>query len=121
MRDFQKWKLGTLTPSQVHQEVAGALAVFYPQTTFAETFGLVFAEANALGTPVLAHPLGSAEEVLSAGGAGQVMDLTEDEVVVDQIALWRDGGRPEVRGAAQFRLETVTKTWLDLLKEEKIG
>ena len=56
--------LGALPHEEVIRHVREAFCVFYPQATFAETFGLVFAEANAVGTPVLAHSLGSAAEVL---------------------------------------------------------
>src|SRR5581483_2147599 len=39
--------------------------VFYPKFVLPETFGLVFAEASAVGTPVLTHDCGAAAEVLA--------------------------------------------------------
>ncbi len=48
------------------QHIRESLCVFYPQTQRCETFGLVYAESNAVGTPVLAHDFGAAREVLSS-------------------------------------------------------
>lgn len=56
--------LGALPADQVSEHLASSLCVFYPQDSFAETFGLIYAEANALGTPVLAHDIGAAREIL---------------------------------------------------------
>jgi glycosyltransferase involved in cell wall biosynthesis len=56
--------LGALPAAQVREHLASSLCVFYPQDSFAETFGLIYAEANALGTPVLAHDIGAAREIL---------------------------------------------------------
>ncbi|GAA5483127.1 glycosyltransferase family 4 protein [Haloferula sargassicola] len=106
---------GALTPAEVHRHVAEALCVFYPQTGFAETFGLVFAEANALGTPVLAHPLGAASEVLEAGGPGQVADCSEPEFVVGTLRRWREGGRPRVTACPHYRPAAVIGRWMTLL------
>ena len=56
--------LGTLSHPQVIAKMRQALCIFYPQTRFAETFGLVLAEANAVGCPVLVHrSLGANDEV----------------------------------------------------------
>ena len=56
--------LGALPPAQVIEQARSALCVFMPNFLMPETFGLVFAEANAVGTPVLAHDCGAAREVL---------------------------------------------------------
>lgn len=105
---------GSLPSAELHAHVASALCVFYPQRSFAETFGLVFTEANALGTPVLAHPLGAAQEILEAGGAGQVIDCTPENVV-RTIRAWRNGARPMVRAHSDFRLENILPAWSALL------
>lgn len=107
-------RLGALPPAEVQKHVASALCVFYPQRTFAETFGLVFAEANSLGTPVLAHPLGAADEILGAGGDGQVIDCTPENVL-ETIREWRDSDRPEVSANPGFQLTDVLAEWTTLL------
>jgi glycosyltransferase involved in cell wall biosynthesis len=102
--------LGSLPTAEIHRHVASALCVFYPQRTFAETFGLVFAEANALGTPVLAHPLGAASEILDAGGEGQVSDCTSANVLKTMQA-WRGGARPHVESHPDFAMPNVLAEW----------
>ena len=60
---------GPRPPSAMHADVRGALCTFFPNFVVPETFGLVFAESLALGTPVpfaehgvgLAHPRCCAE------------------------------------------------------------
>ena len=105
---------GSLPGAELHAHVASALCVFYPQRGFEETFGLVFAEANALGTPVLAHPLGAATEVLAAGGSGQVVECTPENVL-HTIREWRGSGRPVVGGHRNFSLEKIIREWTGLL------
>lgn len=57
-----------------------ALCLFYPQTSFAESFGLVIAEANAVGTPALLHAgLGANEEFASS--TEQCVDGSDPEAV----------------------------------------
>ncbi|MDP0490220.1 MAG: glycosyltransferase family 4 protein [Verrucomicrobiota bacterium JB023] len=107
--------LGALKPDEVHREVADALCVFYPQTWFAETFGLVFAEANALGTPVLAHNLGAAGQVLPLGGPDQLCDCSDPASIVERIRSWREGSRPRVSLNPAFTIEQVTWDWINLL------
>ncbi|MGH8220826.1 MAG: glycosyltransferase family 4 protein [Steroidobacteraceae bacterium] len=57
--------LGPMPHARALGEVASALCVFYPNFVLPETFGLVFAEASAVGTPVLTHDCGAAAEVLA--------------------------------------------------------
>lgn len=105
-------QLGPLPHGEVLRHVGEAFCVLYPQTGFAETFGLVFAEANAMGTPVIAHPLGSAEEVL---GSSQVVDCRESQAVLDLFQRWREEGPPSVAPDGRFSLESVTRRWMELL------
>lgn len=113
-------RLGHLPPKEIHAEVSTALCVFYPQRNFEETFGLVFAEANALGVPVLAHGIGAAVEVLEKGGQGQVVNCTPRNVL-ETIRLWRAGGRPVVREAPEFSIARVLAEWEELFKTNKTG
>src|SRR4029077_5404911 len=54
--------LGPQPQAQMHAVVRGALCTFAPNFVLPETFGLVYAESKALGTPVLAHDCGAAAE-----------------------------------------------------------
>jgi glycosyltransferase involved in cell wall biosynthesis len=56
--------LGEQTHGQAMNHLARSSVLLYPQRTWPETFGYVFAEAAALGVPVLAYDHGAAREVL---------------------------------------------------------
>ena len=91
-----------------------SLCLFYPQTTFAETFGIVLAEANAVGCPVLTHGgLGANDEVVSS--PEQAIDCSDTAAVVGTIARWRQT-RPRVSGRCDFRLSSVIEDWRALLE-----
>lgn len=102
--------LGKLPHHDAIRHTREALCLFYPQAQFAETFGLVFAEANAVGTPVIAHPLGAAQEVL-AQEASQLLDANAPDAIVQRLVEWRAGARPRVGPDPRFRLENVLGLW----------
>lgn len=104
---------GPLSHRQALEHVREALCVFYPQTGFEETFGLVFTEANAVGTPVIAHPAGAAPEVL--GDPRQLVDATDADAVAARVKDWRAGSRPVVDTATEFRATSVVQQWRELL------
>jgi glycosyltransferase involved in cell wall biosynthesis len=105
--------LGKLSHSGVIAEMRRALCLFYPQTSFAETFGLVLAEANAVGTPVLAHgTLGANAEVV--GDPSQLVDGNDTEQIVETLHRWQ-AGPPVVSTNPAFRLTTVARTWAETL------
>lgn len=93
------------------ETVKRSLCVFYPNTVFPETFGLVFAEANHVGTPVLTHELGSALEVLDHP-TKETMNCQDVAAVVERVLSWKNGGRPVVRSKPHFRLPKVINNWL---------
>nr|WP_272911673.1 glycosyltransferase family 4 protein [Loktanella sp. M215] len=101
--------LGALPHAALIAQMRRSLCLFYPQTTFAETFGLVMAEANAVGLPVLAHHgIGANAEVL--GDTEQVVDGTDPDQIVARIRTWRSL-RPKVAAQPHFRLAAVAKRW----------
>jgi glycosyltransferase involved in cell wall biosynthesis len=109
--------LGRLPQHEVFPHVREALCVFYPQNVHAETFGLVYAESNALGTPVLAHDFGAAREVL--GGGEQLVDGGDPEAILAKLRAWHAGARPKVAPRPEFRVSSVLEQWRRLLESPR--
>jgi glycosyltransferase involved in cell wall biosynthesis len=106
--------LGTLSQLDLMRQVETALCVFYPADRIPETFGLVFAESHAVGTPVLAHPFGAATELLLPE---ELVDSQNSVEVVQRIRSWRNGGRPKVSARKDVRLSKVGERWERVLFE----
>lgn len=104
--------LGPLPPHLLTQHIRESFCVFYPQTERVETFGLVYAEANALGTPVLAHDFGAASEVLS--DTTQLINGHDSQTIIKKLMAWQKQ-RPIVKAKIEFRLHNVIQSWLLLL------
>ena len=106
--------LGSLSHRALIRQMRRALCLFYPQTTFAETFGLVLAEANAVGTPVLAHRgLGANGEIVA--DAAQQVDGHDPAQILARIREWRRAP-PQVTANPAFRLGRVAGDWAQLLE-----
>lgn len=101
--------LGDIPHSEVIKHMRESLCLFYPNYFYPETFGLVMAEANAVGTPVLTHELGAVREIL--GDTRQIIDVTQTKEYVRRIMEWRNGKRPSVNGNPLFRLNHVAQEW----------
>ncbi len=104
--------LGPLPHAEILKHVRGALCVFHLNRVFPETFGLVYAEANAVGTPCLTEPRGAAYEVL--GSKQQLLNVQDTEEVVKRVLEWRAGSRPAVKANPEFRMSAVLKKWESL-------
>ncbi len=110
--------VGSLPHTKILEYVATSLCVFYPQTDFKETFGLVAAEANALGVPVLCHPMGALPEILD-NAESQMVDCTrgrDNLACIDRLVEWYNGARPKVKGRDEFRITRIGEQWITLLK-----
>ena len=111
--------LGRLEKPRLVSWMRRALCLFYPQDQFAETFGLVIAEANAVGCPaLLQRGLGANDEV--ASDPWQCIDTANPEAIAARIDDWRSaiGRRPLATGRAEFRLSQVTAQWAALLNTD---
>ncbi|GAC1454654.1 MAG: hypothetical protein PVSMB6_10760 [Steroidobacteraceae bacterium] len=134
--------LGSLPHAQVLAQARTALCTFSGNFVIPETFGLVFAESHAVGTPVLAPDCGAAGEILDdprqllpvtwgqrtyeaplrrlaphwRAGAARLADaLGLFDRYIERIASWRAGGRPQVGPDPRFRLSVVAAEWRALL------
>lgn len=135
--------LGAQPAARVHREVRSALCTLCLNFVIPETFGLVFAESHALGTPVLAYDCGAAAEVVA--DAQQLLPVTGGcrlyetlaaplaprwraaparlaaalglfDAPIERLRAWRRGARPQAAPDARFRLEAVTAQWRALLE-----
>lgn len=105
--------LGRLDHAAVIRHVRTSLCTFYPADVWPESFGLVFAESNAVGTPVLAHPFGSAPEMLTEEQLCDAHDLDE---IVKRLRRWRQPGlRPRPALRQEFTIDSVTQRWNEIL------
>jgi glycosyltransferase involved in cell wall biosynthesis len=90
-----------------------SLCVFYP-VQYQETFGLVAAEANALGVPLVTHPKAALKEVVSS----DLQFAETDAEIVQKVVDWHKHGRPEVSGRDEFKYKDVLMDWVRLLARE---
>jgi glycosyltransferase involved in cell wall biosynthesis len=104
--------LGVLPHAKAIEHVRGALCVFYPNSAIPETFGLVFAEANAVGTPVLTMDIGAAREILY--DPAEVCSSVDE--VLPRLESWYKGARPTVKHKPEFLTSNVVRSWLALLR-----
>jgi glycosyltransferase involved in cell wall biosynthesis len=135
--------LGAQPQARIHAEVRGALCTFHPNFVIPETFGLVFAESHALGTPVLTYDCGAAAEVvgdpqqlLPVSRAARCYEAAVSALPVawragparlagaaglfdawsERVHRWRSGGRPRAAPDPRFRLSVIREQWLRLLE-----
>ncbi len=102
--------LGGLSKDQIIEQLRTSFCVYYPQSVHPETFGLVYAEANCVGTPVLAHDFGSAAEIL-ASNHEQLVDADDNDAVLQKMLDWQKNGRPEVHCDEIFKISGAIKEW----------
>lgn len=138
--------LGPQPPAVMHAEVRTALCTFCPNFVIPETFGLVFAESLALGTPVLTHDCGAASEIIR--DRAQTLPVTRWQRAYEQtltgmsprvrrvpaylaakmglfdpyinrIHAWRAGARPHTGPDPRFALAAVADQWRALLASSR--
>ena len=134
--------LGPQPQAVMQAQVRRSLCTFQPNFRIPETFGLVYAESNALGTPVLTHDFGAAAEVL--GDVRQLLPVKPAyrcyeavvggltprwrrlparladaaglfDAYIERVREWRGGARPVVRADPRFALHAVAAQWRELL------
>jgi glycosyltransferase involved in cell wall biosynthesis len=134
--------LGPQPQERIHKEVRSALCTFFPNFVLPETFGLVFAESKAVGTPVLTCDAGAAAEIVAdpqqvlpvtfaqrayettfhslspswrSGPARLADSMGVFDAYVERIRAWRSGGRPAAAPDPRFHLTVVANRWRAML------
>lgn len=100
---------GSMSCKQVWSILRKALCVFYP-TQYKETFGLVAAEANALGVPIATNPVAGLLETTTKDQTAENL-----EAVSKMVLDWSKNGRPKVLGNPKFRESNVIMDWVQFL------
>lgn len=102
-----------------------ARSAFLVHPSFYESFGMVIAEAYALGKPVITHKAGYADEMVERIGAGLTVDVTDQDAFANTIeTLLTDTNlrrrlSTNAQAAAReiFNIEVVAKKYEDLFRE----
>ena len=104
---------GRLPHDRLIARLRRSLCLFYPQDSFAETFGLVIAEANAVGTPALVQrKLGANDEVTCT--ADQLIEAKNVDQLEARIRKWQRNF-PHLKTDGRFRLSHIADHWDTLL------
>lgn len=106
--------LGPLPHAEIIRHLRSAFCVFHLNTVFPETFGIVYAEAQAVGTPFLTARLAAVPEISSHDA--QFVDVKDDGAVIERLLDWRRNGTPEVTLKDDFKLSTVMGVWHNLIR-----
>ena len=102
--------IGPVGIAEKNELFARACALLH-LNTIPERFGLVLAEANAAGVPVIAMDLGSCREVIEDGRTGFLVDNVEQAVrAVERIAEI-DGRACRRRVEQRFSIETMVTAY----------
>jgi len=110
-------QLGVLSHKDAIESIRTSLCTFYPNNTFPETFGLVYAESNAVGTPVLCHDIGAAKEIITTP---QQMVSEDPEVVYKTVMDWTAGLRPVVKVKEQYTIGEAIRDWRKMLNPMRL-
>lgn len=102
--------LGVLPYQEILRHLQEAWCFFYPRSFAGDLIDRVFADANALGTPVLTHPSPTAWEMLNPADE-QLIDCESFLLVALRVNCWKADGAPKVTLKRCFRLTQVLDRW----------
>jgi len=108
---------GALPHHKVIELVRTACAVAHLNDVFPETFGIVSAEAAAVGVPVICHPLGATPEILGIN-AGTFVDVRDAKMTIERIELvsrQREDFVARLKPNPKFRMSAVIRRWEELI------
>jgi glycosyltransferase involved in cell wall biosynthesis len=108
--------LGEITDAEKNDFLGGACALLAP-FDWPEPFGLVFIEAMACGTPVLAYRRGSVPEIIDDGVTGYICErMSELTAAIKQVSLLN---RRRCREAfeARFTVDRMVQDYLNVYEQ----
>lgn len=113
-------KEAPLSREEVAELYRGAKALLFP-IHWEEPFGLVVAEANACGTPVIAFKRGAVPELIKNGVNGYLVDDVDEMVkrikTIDEIDRKACREAVEVRFAKETMVENYEKVYYDIIQK----
>jgi len=98
------------------ENIKDSMCLLYPNDVFPETFGLVVAECNALGIPVLTYRLGALPELINNPAQYLKRDMSIKDIA-DKVISWYNGNRPFVRKNLDFTPQRIIPKWERLIVE----
>ncbi|NWN87137.1 MAG: glycosyltransferase [Micrococcaceae bacterium] len=108
-----------VTPPALASYMRASEVVVMPSVS--ESFGLVAVEAQACGTPVIAHNSGGLATAVADGVSGQLIDSLDAAhwadvlaTVVEQPQRWKAYGEAATRHAAQFSWSVMAERMVDV-------
>jgi glycosyltransferase involved in cell wall biosynthesis len=108
--------VGEITDAEKNDFLGEACALLAP-FDWPEPFGLVFIEALACGTPVLAYRRGSVPEIIDDGVTGHICEqLDELTAAVEQVSIL-DRRRCRQAFEARFTVERMVQDYLDVYEQ----
>jgi len=96
--------------------LGNSIAMLFP-IEWDEPFGLVMVEAMATGTPVIAYPGGSVEEIVQDGVSGFVCSNADDAVARVQQARALEPAAIRAYAQQHFSVERMVQDYLVLYRE----
>lgn len=105
---------GMLTHAAMMEQLSDAFAVFHLNDTFPETFGIVHAEACALGIPTITAGHGANREIL--GASEFIVNIKDTEAVIKKVEKWMLS-RPTPVLNPELRLSAVLNKWNEVLEK----
>jgi glycosyltransferase involved in cell wall biosynthesis len=110
--------IGEVDLAAKNELLGGALALLFP-IEWHEPFGLVMIEAMACGSPVLAFPGGSVEEVVQQGIGGYVC-RDVDAMVAATAQLPLDPAMVRAYAAERFSVDRMVEQYVNLYRSLKV-
>jgi glycosyltransferase involved in cell wall biosynthesis len=108
--------IGPVNHEQKQDLLRNAAALLFP-IQWEEPFGLVMIEAMACGTPVLAHALGSVEEVIDPGITGYHASEIFGMPALLEKTLALDRRKVRAQAESRFSYQRMVEGYLDIYRK----
>jgi glycosyltransferase involved in cell wall biosynthesis len=107
--------LDPMSHASMMKRLESSFCVLHLNSVFPETFGLVHAEAMALGVPVITSRLGANPEILTHPHF--MCDVTDTRAIILKLIDWVKYGAPKPRLDNKYSPDNVYKKWEGLLRK----